>query len=673
MKKIKKQIAFWINGLLLELSKKSFFRIYMPCWLVLFTDMILVLSSYMILQFIYGTISGDVIFTPLGNAMYFSMGIYLIMELTFGIYKGIVRYSGINELGRLLAYVGSSSLILIIINELFRTLNLNTPFPGGTSVILLGGIAFIMLFISRIGVKYLFYFIQLATTSQMRVIIYGNDVKSLAIAQSMELDKEMRYKPVCLLNTLKSSSPMRIDSIPVYSMPQTEEEMFVLMDKVNCNHLVFHEEHLKKIPAEQLDLFLDTKMHLLVKGGVSDLKGHRYKERISVNEIKIEDLLERDVIHTSSPEVENSHRDAVVLITGAAGSIGSEVVMQVAAFKPKLIVLFDNAETPLYNIELKVNNVFPDAKVIIMIGDVRNKERLEYAFDKFRPEIVYHAAAYKHVPMMERYPSEAVRVNVMGTCNVADMAVKYNSQKFVMISTDKAVNPTNVMGATKRIAEIYVQSLNLWLHQFPLEKQRRPHFITTRFGNVLGSNGSVVPLFKEQISKGGPVTVTHKDIIRYFMTIPEACRLVMEAGCMGKGGEIFVFDMGAPVRIYDLAKRMICLTGLTPNKDINIIETGLRPGEKLYEELLNDKEKTLPTYHEKIKVAKVRNYDYDEVKSALKELINLALAAKDYDVVRCMKEIVPEFKSKNSIYENLDKEIRQIKLLSEKEPLKEAI
>ena len=309
--------------------------------------MIFVLSVYMIVQFIYGTISREVIFTPLGNAMYLSMGIYLIMELTFGIYKGIVRYSGINELGRLLAYVGSSSLMLIIINELFRTLNLNTPFPGGTSVILLGGIAFIMLFISRIGVKYLFYFIQLATTSQMRVIIYGNDVKSLAIAQSMELDKEMRYKPVCLLNTLKSSSPMRIDSIPVYSMPQTEEEMFVLMDKVNCNHLVFHEEHLKKIPAEQLDLFLDTKMHLLVKGGVSDLKGHRYKERISVNEIKIEDLLERDVIHTSSPEVENSHRYAVVLITGAAGSIGSEVVMQVAAFKPKLIVLFDNAETPL--------------------------------------------------------------------------------------------------------------------------------------------------------------------------------------------------------------------------------------------------------------------------------------------------------------------------------------
>ena len=584
-----------------------------------------------------------------------------------------MRYSGINELARLVVYVGCSTFVLIGINHALKYFSAATPFPGGTSVVLLGGIAFIMLFLCRISVKYLFYFINIALTSQKRVIIYGNDSNSLAIARSMELDKEMRYKPVCMLNNLNDSSSLRLDSIPVYQMPETAEEMKLLIEKVNSNELVFHEKHLKKIPSAQLDMFLDTKAHLLVKGGMTDFEGHLHKERISVNEIKIEDLLDRDVINTSSSQVEDSHKDCVVLITGAAGSIGSEVVTQVAGFNPKKIILFDNAETPLYNIELKVRQDYPDVEVVIMIGDVRDLKRVEYVFDIYRPEIVYHAAAYKHVPMMERYPAEAVRVNVMGTCNVADMAVKYNTQKFVMISTDKAVNPTNVMGATKRIAEIYVQSLNLWLQQFPTERQRKPNFITTRFGNVLGSNGSVVPLFKEQISKGGPVTVTHVDIIRYFMTIPEACRLVMEAGCMGKGGEIFVFDMGEPVRIYDLAKRMIHLTGLTPNKDIHIVETGLRPGEKLYEELLNDKETTLPTYHEKIKVAKVRNYDYTEVKSALKDLINLALEGKEFDVVRCMKEIVPEFKSKNSIYEELDKEVRFAKRLHETGPIKEAM
>ena len=360
-------------------------------------------------------------------------------------------------------------------------------------------------------------------------------------------------------------------------------------------------------------------------------------------------MLNREVITTDNDDISSNHKDKCVLITGASGSIGSEIVMQVAQFAPSTIILLDQAESPLYEIELKIKNLFPQLNSVIFIGDIRNKTRMTEVFETFRPDIVYHCAAYKHVPMMERYPAEAIKANVMGTKIISDLAVKYNASKFIMVSTDKAVNPTNVMGASKRIAELYVQSLNN--HQ----GTNGTNFITTRFGNVLGSNGSVVPLFKDQIRKGGPVTITHKDIIRYFMTIPEACRLVLEAGCMGKGGEIFVFDMGEPVKIYDLARRMIRLSGLTPDVDIKIIETGLRPGEKLYEELLNDTEKTLPTHHEKIKIAKVYEADYNEVNQSVKSLIETALCSESFEIVKKMKCIVPEFKSNNSVFEKLDK------------------
>jgi FlaA1/EpsC-like NDP-sugar epimerase len=343
-------------------------------------------------------------------------------------------------------------------------------------------------------------------------------------------------------------------------------------------------------------------------------------------------------------------KDKVILITGAAGSIGSELVRQLAQFKPKLLLVFDVAETPLHNLRLEMERSFPDLKFVPIIGDVRSEKRLDYVFRKYEPQIVYHAAAYKHVPLMEENPCEAILVNVQGTMNLSNYALRYNAESFVMISTDKAVNPTNVMGASKRIAEIYVQSLA----KESKKNGSKINFVTTRFGNVLGSNGSVIPYFKEQIEKGGPVTVTHPDIIRYFMTIPEACRLVLEAASFGNSGEIYVFDMGSPVKIVDLAKRMIELAGYVPNKDIKIEFIGLRPGEKLYEELLNDKETTIPTNHSKITIASVRQYDYDMVFSSVHVIIDFSTNVDLKNTVRSMKKLVPEFISKNSKYAELD-------------------
>ena len=370
-------------------------------------------------------------------------------------------------------------------------------------------------------------------------------------------------------------------------------------------------------------------------------------------DIRIEDLLGRDEIHINTGEIANFLKGKVVMVTGAAGSIGSELCRQLCHFGLKQLVLFDSAETPMHNIRLELEEKFPQVEFTPVMGDVRMIDRVESVFRRLHPRIVFHAAAYKHVPLMEENPCEAVHTNVYGTHNVADMAVKYDVDKFIMISTDKAVNPTNVMGASKRLAEIYVQSLSIAISKGLHPGKTR--FITTRFGNVLGSNGSVIPRFREQLAKGGPLTVTHPDIIRYFMTIPEACRLVLEAAFMGKGNEIFVFDMGTPVKIADLARRMIELAGLVPDKDIEIQYTGLRPGEKLYEELLAIKENTLPTLNEKIYRAQVREYDFKEINELMDPLVHLAVCVDKVRTVKLMKEIVPEFKSKNSEYEALDK------------------
>ncbi|MFD1143989.1 UDP-N-acetylglucosamine 4,6-dehydratase family protein [Larkinella insperata] len=372
-----------------------------------------------------------------------------------------------------------------------------------------------------------------------------------------------------------------------------------------------------------------------------------------IRDIRIEDLLERDPIEVTNPAIGEQLRDQVVLVTGAAGSIGSELVRQVLSHLPRTIVLLDQAESALFDLEFNLRreckSLLGYTRLIIKIGDVADPVRMQHIFREIRPDFVFHAAAYKHVPLMEQHPYEAVRVNVLGTQIVADLSLRYGVRKFVMISTDKAVNPTNVMGATKRLAEMYVQSLN-----HPNEELQATRFIATRFGNVLGSNGSVVTVFRQQIQAGGPVTVTHPDIIRYFMTIPEACQLVLEAGTMGKGGEVFVFDMGEPVRIADLARKMIHLSGYIPGKDINVIYTGLRPGEKLFEELLSNNEQTLPTHHPKIMIARVITPVRDEISAALRELRHLSAQADATKLVRVIKQMIPEYISNNSIYTLLD-------------------
>jgi FlaA1/EpsC-like NDP-sugar epimerase len=364
-----------------------------------------------------------------------------------------------------------------------------------------------------------------------------------------------------------------------------------------------------------------------------------------IKKVQIEELLERDAIQLDIDIIINQLNNKTILVTGAAGSIGSEIVRQVIKFNPKKIILLDQAESPLYEMEMELHDKYKQQQYEIVMGDIRNKDRMENVFKTFAPSIVFHAAAYKHVPMMENNPSESIFTNVLGSKNLADLSVQYKVEKFVMVSTDKAVNPTNVMGASKRIAEIYTQSLN---------KNSTTKFITTRFGNVLGSNGSVIPRFRQQIETGGPITITHPDITRFFMTIPEACQLVLEAGAMGKGGEIFIFDMGESVKIVDLAKKMIKLSGLILDKDISIIYTGLRPGEKLYEELLANEENTIPTHHKQILIAKVKEYDFETISSSINELINLFDQQNNKSIVKKMKELVPEFKSNNSIYEELD-------------------
>ena len=374
----------------------------------------------------------------------------------------------------------------------------------------------------------------------------------------------------------------------------------------------------------------------------------------SIREVKIEDLLGRDEINISMGVIMENFSSKTIMVTGAAGSIGSELCRQLASFGPKKLILFDNAETPMHNLRLELEERFKDLDFVPVIGDVRQERRLDFVFRQYQPQVVFHAAAYKHVPLMEENPCEAVRVNVAGSRNVADKCVEYGVEKMVMISTDKAVNPTNIMGCTKRLAEIYVQSLGLAIEKGEVKGTTR--FVTTRFGNVLGSNGSVIPRFREQIAKGGPVTVTHPEITRFFMTIPEACRLVMEAATMSTGNQIFVFDMGESVKIDTLARRMIILAGFKPDKDIMIEYSGLRPGEKLYEEVLSNKENTDPTSHDRIRVAKVREYSYDKAKAVMTELERLSMLVQIPDMVQLMKATVPEFISNNSIYEQYDKQ-----------------
>ncbi len=484
-----------------------------------------------------------------------------------------------------------------------------------------------------------------------RVLVYGTGDKS--VAQITRLQNSPHYLVAGFLTYGTRLKNHTIADCPVYYF-EDRESIAYLQERLDFDSVLFATESEAQAEQERLIKYAtENGLKILIAPPIDEVIDGKLM-RQSIREIKIEDLLGRPEIKISMEEIVANFRGKTVMVTGAAGSIGSELCRQLATFGVKQLVLFDNSETPMHNIRLELEERYPGLNFVPVIGDVRIPARLDFVFRKYRPQVVFHAAAYKHVPLMEENPCEAVLANVAGSRNVADKCLEYDVEKMVMISTDKAVNPTNIMGCTKRLAEIYVQSLGLAIEQGKVKGKTK--FVTTRFGNVLGSNGSVIPRFREQIAKGGPVTVTHPEITRFFMTIPEACRLVMEAATMSSGNQIFVFDMGQSVKIAHLAKRMIELAGFTPGEDIKIEYTGLRPGEKLYEEVLSNTENTLPTSHDRIRIAKVREYDYDDACTATAELETLSRAVNIPDMVRLMKRTVPEFKSKNSQFEEYDRE-----------------
>ncbi|MBO4803854.1 MAG: polysaccharide biosynthesis protein, partial [Muribaculaceae bacterium] len=577
-----------------------------PRWIILLLDMLIVMVSFIatVVAHMYsaGVLSPST--TILENALIVFAVYYAVTYLSKS-YTCVIRLSVIEDLYRIFMAIALSTLVLFVIN-VFKTLFTGTPFMKYWDILVIGALSFSMMMIERLCIKYLYMRMNSATEGRKRVLVLGTSFNSVFLANALKGEIGGKYLPVGLLSIKSGQDNSEINGFKVYRFnPATMSDLF---ESDHIDALIFDAKSNNLMSSGFADYFIKNDIALLAMNKVAEFEQDKESDtNIStfIKEVQIEDLLGRDPIVLNNQLVSQHIKGSCVLITGACGSIGSEIVHQVANYGASKIVLFDQAETPMHDIALEMKKECPKAHIELFMGDVRNRARVEEAFKTFRPRYVFHAAAYKHVPMMEINPSEAILANVMGTRNVADLALKYNVYKFVMISTDKAVNPTNVMGCTKRLAEIYCQSLF-----FEAQRQgSKTQFITTRFGNVLGSNGSVIPLFRKQIAAGGPVTVTHKEIIRYFMTIPEACSLVLEAGCMGSGGEIYIFDMGEPVKIYDLARRMISLAGLKPGVDIKIEEIGLRPGEKLYEELLNDKEKTTATVNKKIMIAKVKTYN----------------------------------------------------------------
>lgn len=575
-----------------------------------------------------------------------SLGVALMSTLITKSYAGIVRYTGIQDGIRIIRTELLSAAMMIIINLLYYYNTDRNVIPY--SVIFISFfISSLLLYQYRLFVKNVFTFYKADTMYRLPVAIFGAGGAGVLTKQAIEADQTGQYKIVAFIDDDVKKNNKDISGIRIYSYARLAE--------------IVRKHKIKKIIIAVRNLTVDRKNEI-----VDDALQHHIKlsyvtsfekwlrnewDVAEIRDVNIEDLLGREVIKLNNHLIEEQIESKVICITGAAGSIGSELARQVLGFKPNVLILIDQAESPLYEIERELRGRGMPTKLMVFVADICNKDRINRIFSELKPEIVFHAAAYKHVPLMENNPSEAVAVNIFGTKNLADTAVRNRVKKFVMISTDKAVNPTNVMGCTKRIAEIYVQSLNAHLESLALGKTS---FVTTRFGNVLGSNGSVIPVFKDQIRKGGPITVTHPEITRFFMTIPEACELVIEAGVMGQGGEIFIFDMGKPVKIYDLAKKMVMLSGKELNKDIEIVFTGLRDGEKLYEELLNDQENTIPTHNDKILKAKVSEYFYDEVCRNLDLLEDFINDRNEHKMVTLMKEMVPEYKSNYSRFEVLD-------------------
>lgn len=625
---------------------------YLPRWVVLLLDLGIVfaagLITYLLLKGIKLTYIPDG-YLFYGTILYFAVNVFFFW--VFRTYSGIIRHSSYIDAVKIFFAQFCALITLVFVNFVFL-LDHEYKIFLNTGIFINGVLSFSFLFFYRIVVKQTFekYLNISRKDGQMRALIYGFDNNAIAVANALRSENPSRFKLIGFIDKFSQNSSKRILDLPIL---QLKRRVPVVMRSVGAEALIIADKSLTK--EERLaivDECLEYNYKVYTIPLITDWEN---QEEISKNikSFEIQDLLERKPIVLDTHSISSQLRGKTIMVTGAAGSIGSEIVRQVIGFNPKTIVILDQAETPLHSLSLEIANCNPKITIHNVLADVRNKQVLKQVFKLYQPQVVYHAAAYKHVPLMEENPSQAVFTNILGTKILADLSHKHKVERFVMVSTDKAVNPSSVMGASKRIAEKYVQSLN-YKHRNDSENNGTK-FITTRFGNVLGSNGSVVPLFKKQIEEGGPITITHPDIIRYFMTIPEACQLVLEAGAMGNGGEVYIFDMGDPVKIIDLARKMIKLAGFMPEKQIKIKIVGLRPGEKLYEELLNDTAKTLPTHHEKIMIAEETFDDFDAVSEAIHDLIDTSEITSNEGIVAKMKFIVPEFKSMNSVFETLDK------------------
>ncbi len=622
---------------------------YLPRWVILVIDILLVavsisFSCYLIEKLSYST---QFVFYNALHMYLMILGVSIGFMFIYRTYSGIIRHSTFIDLFKLFLATFSTTIFVGIVSYSFklmtgqRMIQMSIPFLA-----VFFATSFILLFLFRLCVKEFFHLIRefRRSTLRKRILVLGVDEQAVAVARAILDNPHLPYHIVGFLTQRHDIKRAHLLGKPIYSIEkiQNNTKDDLLLDGI----LLVKEMMTKEEMNNWVNLFLEKDLQVFTSPSVQKLRDADLEG--SIRSLQIEDLLNRKPITIVNDDLKIRHLEKSVLITGGAGSIGSEIVRQVATLNPSLIVVLDQAETPLYEIEMEMRSKFPYINFKFILADISNRHRIEPLFQKYNFSMVYHAAAYKHVPLIEENPHEGVLVNILGSKNLSTLASKYGVNRFVMVSTDKAVKPTNVMGATKRSAELFVQALQ----NTPNNKTK---FITTRFGNVLGSNGSVIPHFKKQIENGGPVTITHPDIVRYFMTIPEACDLVLQAGTMGKGGEIFVFDMGEPVKILDLAKRMIKLSGFEPNLDIKIIYTGLRPGEKLYEELLSDDAKTLATHNEKILISKDPNMEFEDIEKYTNQIVKAALRREKIQVVQILKEIVPEFKSNNSIYEVLDK------------------
>ncbi len=631
-----------------------------PRWVILILDLAIIVFSFSLSFFILKEFRLNALFLEY-FLIYLSFYCFLAIPIYYKtrLHTGLLRYSNTVDMFRIF----KANLILVLLYLILMSiLSFSFQYFDYFTILSITLISFFitssLMIMMRVMAKGLFLMLVKKSDHRtpIRVLIYGSDKNAVLVKRALENNDQAHYLIEGFIDTNRALLHNYMEQKRVYHI----KELKKLKKEKKIDQLIIVNEHLGERDKR---VILERSLRLGIKVStvppVQDwLSGGLTKQHIQ--NLKIEDLLQRKPIEIDKTAIGDNLKGKRILVTGAAGSIGFEIAKQVLNYNPSYLILCDQAESPLHEAQLILEDETHEVPMEMAITDVRNRLRMEKLFELFKPEVVFHAAAYKHVPLMENSPFEAIDTNVHGTKNLADLSVIYGVEKFVMISTDKAVNPTNIMGASKRIAEIYVQSLNAHQEEFKnnlgITSPLKTKFITTRFGNVLGSNGSVIPRFRKQIEKGGPITVTHPEITRYFMTISEAVQLVLEAGAMGKGGEIFVFDMGKPVKIYDMAKKMIQLAGYELGKDIDIVFSGLRPGEKLYEELLNDEEVTLPTHHEKIRIAKVRTYPFEEVQHGVDQLFSLNGEQNNKKIVKQMKLIVPEFVSKNSPYEGLDQE-----------------